>query len=357
MKIVFSLLFLLMGWCLHTQAQVKDSVRKKKDTVASQSIQNKKKPTDSSNKKRKDTLHLRDTAHLKTVPDSNKNNSGIIPSNDSTFQQIVKTAPPKNDTLASNINLSPSGGKPTLTKVLSRQRFFNANQPSEFVLHQERFAKGKEIIFYTLCGLLLILGIFKTLYKNYFNNLFRIFFNTSLRQSQLTEQLMQAQWPSFFLNIFFFISASLYLSLLWQHYSFSHFSSWEISLLTFFIVIAGIYLIKFLVLKFLGWIAGIQSFTNNYIFIIFLINKVAGLLLLPFIIFLSFTHASALKTVFTISFLLLIFLVLIRYLKSFSTLDRKLTVSRFHFLLYVLGGEVLPVLILYKIAVDYLGYA
>ena len=52
---------------------------------------------------------------------------------------------------------------------------------------------GNGIFFYIMAGLLLFLGIMKTVYSRYFTTLFRVFFNTSLRQTQLTDQLEQHQ--------------------------------------------------------------------------------------------------------------------------------------------------------------------
>lgn len=329
-------------------SQAKDTLPSKKDSIKKE--QPKPKPKDSLIKRTvKDSLKRSDSVSIPpNIPPSNFKDSTSNPS----LQVNIQL-----DTSASikSVTTLPTKGL-TLSNVLAHQRFFNANQPSESLIQHERYVEGKEVIFYSLGGLLLILALFKTFYKNYFNNLFRYFFNTSLRQSQLREQLVQAQWPSFFLNLFFIIAASFYLSALWEYYSFSQFSSWAISLLTFCAVIGGIYLIKYLVIKFLGWISGLYDFTDQYIFIIFLINKVGGILLLPFIILIAFSDATMLKTLFTISYLLLIFLVLIRYFKSFSALDKKIPTSRFHFILYIVGGEILPVLILYKIAVDYLGY-
>ncbi|MFN6397366.1 MAG: hypothetical protein ACK4WR_04650, partial [Bacteroidota bacterium] len=76
-------------------------------------------------------------------------------------------------------------------------------------IHQPQ---GKEILFYAFVGLLLFLGIIRQLFPKYFNDLFRLFFRTTLKQRHLSEQLTQTPLPSFLLNLFFFFSAGLYLS-------------------------------------------------------------------------------------------------------------------------------------------------
>ena len=54
-------------------------------------------------------------------------------------------------------------------------------------------------------------------------------------------------------------------------------------------LLAAIYLVKFLVLKFIGWVFSISRATDIYIFIVFLVNKMLGIFLLPFLIVIIFS--------------------------------------------------------------------
>ena len=49
-----------------------------------------------------------------------------------------------------------------------------------------------------------------------------------------------------------------------------------------------------------------------------------------------------------ISLLLVGILFLLRFLRSYALLPNQLKVSGFHFILYIIGVEILPVLIVYK---------
>ena len=64
-------------------------------------------------------------------------------------------------------------------------------------------------MFYLIAGIVLLLAFFKYFNSRYFTNLFRVFFNTSLRQSQLTDQLLQAKLPSLLFNLFFILSGGI----------------------------------------------------------------------------------------------------------------------------------------------------
>jgi hypothetical protein len=268
---------------------------------------------------------------------------------------LVDTSINKDSTRNLVINTHPKFvSKNQVDWALQNQRFINVHQSSMFFLQEVRTSKGKEVVFYSLCFLVLLWGLFKTIYKNYFKNLFRVFFNTSLRKNQITEQLLQAQLPSLFLNLFFIITAGVYISILLSHYNFSGIHGFQKVLPFAILAIAVIYSIKYCILKFIGWIGGIQSVTDNYIFIIFLVNKVAGVLLLPFIILFSFASDNWTDLIIKVSFLMLVFLLLTRYLKSFGSFERKMPINQFHFLIYLIGVEILPLLIFYKIIIGYL---
>ncbi len=208
--------------------------------------------------------------------------------------------------------------------------------------------KSTDWIFYLMAGLVLIMSLIKFFFSRYFTNLFRVFFNTSLRQSQLTDQLLQAKLPSLFFNVFFILSGGIYIYFLLLQYRLID-SQNQFTILTSCIVVLGmVYFVKFCTLKFSGWITGNSDITNTYIFIIFLICKIIGILLIPFIILMVFSSFSIAYTCTLISLLIIGLLLLLRFFRSYGLLQNVLKISKFHFLLYIAGVEILPILLLYK---------
>ena len=239
-------------------------------------------------------------------------------------------------------------------RILLKNKFINTKDASVPFIEQVHKPSGKEFLFYSLCIVLLILAIFKTVFSGYFKNLFRVYFNTSLRQTQLADQLEQAKLPSFILNIFFTITTGIYIWLLFNQYQPPRFISSKILLPVCILSVAGLYFIKFCLLKFMGWISDIHETTNSYIFAIFLVNKIIGIILVPIIILLSFLKPDWLPAVTNISIMVIGLFFLSRYIKSYGAIDRKLPLNPFHFLIYIVGAEIIPLLLIYKIAVDYL---
>ena len=241
-----------------------------------------------------------------------------------------------------------------INKILTKNKFINIKSSPQYFIESPHEVSGKEFLFYALCVILLILGIFKTFFRGYFNNLFRVYFNTSLRQTQLADQLEQAKLPSFIMNIFFVLTTGIYIWLLFKNFHPPRLINSNLLLPFCIIGVAALYFIKFLLLKFMGWVADIRETTNNYIFAIFLVNKITGIILVPIIILLAFVNSQWLTAIANISLMILGLFFLSRYVKSYGAIDRKISVNPFHFILYIAGAEIIPLFIIYKIAIDYL---
>jgi hypothetical protein len=238
--------------------------------------------------------------------------------------------------------------------ILSKNPYINATGKPFFLEEQPHTVSGKEFLFYSLCLMLLILGLFRTFFTGYFKNLFRVYFNTSLRQTQLSDQLRQATLPSLILNIFFTITAGIYIWLLFNYYHPPKIINSRV-LLSFCILSIGvIYFLKFCLLKFLGWVSDVQESTNGYIFAIFLVNKITGIFLVPVVILIAFINPAWLPAIVNISFMIIGLLFLSRYIKSYGIIEKRIPLNPLHFLIYIAGAEILPMLILYKVAIDYL---
>jgi Domain of unknown function (DUF4271) len=214
---------------------------------------------------------------------------------------------------------------------------------------------NKQPFFYLLLSLFLALGIARTFFSRYFNTLFRVFFNTSLRQNQLTDQLEQAKLPSLIFNVFFVITTGLYSYFLLHYFYANHQKlDWYI-LFVCIAVVAICYLVKYLSLKFTGWVTNYQSEADTYIFIIFLLNKVIGIFLLPIVTIMAFSTYQIASYAIGISFIFISILFIIRFLRSFSLLQSRLKISQFHFFLYIIALEILPILLIYRAVTLYFG--
>ncbi len=236
----------------------------------------------------------------------------------------------------------------TMEQLLKNNIFLVSNATPVATAYQERKSSQTELKFYILLGTILFLSFLRFFYARYFNNLFRVFFNTSLRQGQLTDQLLQAKLASMLFNLFFAISGGLYIYFLLIHHGWISEENSLVALSMSVGILALIYFIKFLTLKFTGWLTGYKDVADTYLFIIFLINKILSILLVPFIIVLAFSLPVIKSIAAIISLLIIALLFLLRFLRSYGLLKHQIKVGWFHFLLFIIGIEVLPILLIYK---------
>ena len=274
----------------------------------------------------------------------------IFFSHDCVSQANPDTSVIKPDSLRPADSTSPAKSiTNTIDYFLKKNKYLNIEPAPVSLAAKEKTKAGKEFLFYLLSIVILSLAIFKVFYTKYFNNIFRVFFNTSLRQNQLTDLLLQAKLPSLIFNIFFVLSSGLYAWLVLGHYRMLKGNNNYILIGLSILFVAIIYFGKFLSLKMIGWISGMSTAIDQYIFVIFLINKIIGILLIPFLILLAFAPANWISIIIIISFCIIGILFLLRYLRSYGLLQNQLRINGFHFLLYIIGMELLPILLIYKL--------
>ncbi len=237
--------------------------------------------------------------------------------------------------------------------VLKIHPWLNFFGKPESRVSEERKTTGKEALFYIMAGLLFFFALVKLLFSKYVGNLIGLVFRGSLRQKQIREQLLQTPLPSLFLNIFFVIVGGLYIFFLLQHYQTVPVSGFWLLLFYCVVAVGLIYLVKFLVLKFTGWIFNIREAADTYIFIVFLVNKLLAIFLLPLLIIMSFSMSSWSNVLLTLSYIMVAVFFAYRYIVSFAPVRREVKVSQFHFFMYLCAFEVVPLLLIYKVLMSF----
>jgi hypothetical protein len=237
----------------------------------------------------------------------------------------------------------------TSDSFLYRKRpFFSFTDPVRYSISEKHW-QGKEVIFYSIIGLLILFALIKNSFRRYLSDLFSSYFRTTVRQRQIKEQLLQSPLPSLLFNIFFLFSGALFLSLLIQHFTLVEEVPFWLLALYCTAALAVIYAGKFVLLKFFGWVLQVSEATDTYIFIIFSTNKILGILLLPFTILLAFSYGVVNAAAVTLSLIVVACLFAYRFFLSYISINRMININFFHFLLYLLAFEILPLLLINKL--------
>ena len=208
---------------------------------------------------------------------------------------------------------------------------------------------GKEYLFYYLVFLFILFGLLRRVFAKYFYDLFRVFFKTTLKQRQTQEQLLQSSLASVFMNSFFVLSAGLYVNFLLQYFHLVISDNFWLQYVYCIGALGIIYLVKFIGLKITGWLFNVSNTTDSYVFIVFIINKMLGIFLLPFLLLFAFANDPLYSSAMLISWIGLGLLLIYRFILSYSAVRKEVKLNSFHFILYILGFEVIPLLLIYKL--------
>jgi hypothetical protein len=232
--------------------------------------------------------------------------------------------------------------------------FLNFSGNAVRIKQDQYEAKSYDGIFYMLVGLLFLFAIIKLIFSKYLGNLLILFFRVSMRQQQIREQVIQSPVPSLLLNLLFVLSGGLYGSFLLINYNYVNPDRFWAFFLYGSLVLAIVYLVKFLFLKTTGWIFNIVRPVETYLFIVFMTNKIIGIFLLPFLVILSFSSPLISLICITISAVMIVIFYIYRLIASFKTLRKEINISGLHFILYLCAFEIAPLLLIYKVLLTYL---
>jgi hypothetical protein len=216
-----------------------------------------------------------------------------------------------------------------------------------------RIKQSSDGIFYYIVALILYLALMRLFFFKYFSTMFTLFFRATLRQQQLREQLLQAPLPALLMNIFFVMSMATYCTIVAIHLNLPFAGNFWNTLLYAIGVIAGIYLVKFIFLNIVGWIFGISGVTDTYIFVVFLINKMIGIFLLPFIALLAFPTPGLFPIMLTVSYILVGGMLFYRFIISYRPVRSEIKLNRLQFFLYLCAFEIAPLLLIYKVLLTF----
>lgn len=321
MKSLYAVFFLILCSCFSFAQTGKDSLSAANDSVKNQ-------------------------AAKRSVPDSLKGKDSTVSSSSLTTGA---------DTLKTAIDTAGVAVLEQAYRTLLGQHpyfnFFGVPQ-TETVFKDE--SRDKDGLFYLLAGLILYFALIRLLFYKYMTNLFAVFFRVSLKQKQIREQLLQSTLPSMLLNIFFVIAGGIYISFLLDHYHFNITSNKWYLIVYCIVSLALIYIVKLVVLKCMGWILNISIATETYIFVVFLVSKMLGIFLIPFLVLLAFSSPALVSVLIVLSFAMVTIFFAYRYIIAYSPVRKEIKVSQLHFFLYICALEITPLLLIYKVLFTYL---
>lgn len=228
--------------------------------------------------------------------------------------------------------------------------------PITYTIEQGRQKPDYIFHFCIILITIFLIGLFKFINPSYFKNTFIAFRKPNLSQRSLKEQLSQNSLASLAMDLLSCVSIGTFI------YSIVYYFHIDIEILSFnnyllyISIILGTslyFLIKFSLLKLHGFIFNIEEEVNNYAYNISLINKVLGVILIPFTALILLNNQGWVQALIFISSFITLVLISNTYLRSNSLFKYFLQHNRFHFFLYLCTSELIPIVLIYTIIRNY----
>ncbi len=178
------------------------------------------------------------------------------------------------------------------------------------------------------------------------------FFSNTVSNQIVRDENILVQRASIMLSFVFYLTASLFL------YQISIYFNWDYPILgsgftrflIFSLLFAFTYSFKMVLLKGLGELFDIDKPIATYIFNIFLINNIMGLVLIPVVLIVAFVVTGHTGFVIYGGIVLIILSFIYRLVRAIKIWQTMHGVSFFYLFLYFCTLEFAPLLIIVKIA-------
>ena len=221
----------------------------------------------------------------------------------------------------------------------------------QYAIHPRMAPTQRTADFYLLLLLALLLGFIRFYNSRYFANLLRAFRAASDVSRDLREQIQHAVLPNLGMNVFFSCVLGAYLYYVLRMVAPRGIAGYNAAA-ALLVLSAGALLLyagKWAIVRFSGWAFRLERITGQYLFNIFLVNKVLGILLLPFVALMALGDPRWVMPLMYLSFAVVGLMFLNRYLRSWQTFGSFFQYSRFHFFIYLCASEILPLACIVKI--------
>jgi hypothetical protein len=214
-----------------------------------------------------------------------------------------------------------------------------------------RYVENRTGIFLISLFLLFVFAGIKNTFFTHFTNLFKVFTTINSAKRLIKDQLENnSRANALFLVLYFFcISFIVYLLIsndpmfFSKHTSFTKYTACLLAVICFYFLKNGI-------VKMLAWIFNKENNYHEYQQTNIMINEFTGLFLFPLSIFLLILNGKLVGFLLAISILLIVAMNFLKYIRLAGLVKKMLSMNFLHFFLYLCAFEIIPLLVLIKLA-------
>ena len=230
-----------------------------------------------------------------------------------------------------------------------------STQSTEHILHTsnleaiDKVSGSPDWILGVLLLIFAILAWVRVYHKKRLNQLFRAFLYKLHVQTLLRSNDSLITRVSVGLNAIYILTMTLFVYLLIQNFGISFPYSDSVNpFLTVLAIFIFLYPLKSLGLHFLGWVFHDSEKFTEYIFNVFLLNKILGLSLLPIVVLVSY-FSSGQVLLLEIGMVTIALFYLYRLFRGYAIGRATAKLSQFYIFLYLCTLEILPLVVITRL--------
>ena len=240
-------------------------------------------------------------------------------------------------------------------KEVSLTQFFTSHELKP--AHSDPVALNRDNSLWVFFALFIIVMAFawiRVFYTRTIRQIFQALMSMTVSTQLIRDENLLLQRASVMLTVLFnmVVAFFLYQASVIFEWSSDNIGTGFGRFLLFAILISFIYTFKFIILKIIGFVFKTDKPLSGYIFNIFLINNVLGMLLLPVVVALPFLPASLSRIMIFVSLGLIALGFFYRLLRGLFIGISYSEFSKFYLLLYLCTLEIAPLLVLIKLFVS-----
>ena len=235
-----------------------------------------------------------------------------------------------------------------VSTYIAKAQFYKANAQASRQFISKRNPPHLEWMFYSFAFLFLFLSLINAFFGSYLQKVFRVFANEGFVYRQAKDQMTQAPLAALLMNLLFVFSGTIFIFFgLGGNLDFTGVERWHSMGLILFCLVT-VYAFKYLFLQLIGWVFDFREPIDGYVFIIFLNNKISGILMLFASFLMAFAEPASGFYIFRSSLFLLGIIFLVRLIRGFQVFSKQARLGVFNFLLAVISLEILPSAVVLK---------
>lgn len=235
-----------------------------------------------------------------------------------------------------------------IAPYIFQNEFYRVDLPAVGPANKLKNRLNQDWIFYVFALMFFILAYANTFFPSFVTKLIRAIINPSFLSSQSREQVFQSALLSISLNFIFYFSGAIFLYFLNNNSKLLFELKWWQFISSVFLFLFIFYGVKYIFLIFLGWISNLKATINNYIFIVSLVNKIAGILMLVSSLLFVFSAPTFGTVISTITLYGLVFLLALRLIRGYQIFNKTAKMGILGYLLLFISIELLPTLVVIK---------